>query len=54
MIQILGDVFSQIVSTMERITIIGDFNLLQFSIGLSVFSLGVAVFRSFFGAKGGD
>lgn len=54
MIEAFGSIFSQIVSSMEHITIIGDFTLFQFSIGLSLFALGVAVFRSFFGSKGGD
>lgn len=54
MIDVIGSILTNIVATMEHITIIGDFNLWQFSVGVSVFALGVSVFRSFFGANGGD
>ena len=53
MLDVLGTVFTKILQTMSGIIILGEVTLLDFSIGLSVFGLGVAAFKAIF-ASGGD
>ena len=53
MIDVLGTVFTKILQTMNGIYVLGKVTLLDFSIGLSVFGLGVAAFKAIF-ASGGD
>lgn len=52
MFDVLGTVFTKILQTMSGINILGEVTLLDFSIGLSVFGLGVAAFKAIFSAGG--